>query len=183
VSEKSDISAFNALFNECYRMFVRFANSYLGDRQAAEDIVSDSFAYYWDNRDRLPADVNSKAYILTTVKNKCLNALRHDNVISAASDKMKQHQERVLALRISTLEACDPEELFCSETRRIINETLAKMPEKTRRIFEMSRMEDRTYSQIAASLSLSVKTVEFHIAKALKILGSHLKSDSLCFFI
>jgi RNA polymerase sigma-70 factor (ECF subfamily) len=96
---------------------------------------------------------------------------------------MKQHQERVLALRISTLEACDPEELFCSETRRIINETLAKMPEKTRRIFEMSRMEDRTYSQIAASLSLSVKTVEFHIAKALKILGSHLKSDSLCFFI
>jgi RNA polymerase sigma-70 factor (ECF subfamily) len=183
VSERPDILAFNTLFNEYFKSFVRFAVSYIGDRQASEDIVSDSFTYYWDNRGRLPSDLNAKAYILKTVKNKCLNSLRHKDVINSASEKIKDHQERVQALRISTLEACDPEELFCEDTMRIIRETLSKMPDKTRRIFEMSRMEDKTYGEIAESLSLSVKTVEFHISKALKLLMASLPFGVFVFFL
>ena len=56
-----------------------------------------------------------------------------------------------------------------------LDEALAMMSDKTRRIFIMSRYENKTYPEIAAYFSLSVKSVEFHISKALKILKVKLK--------
>ena len=55
------------------------------------------------------------------------------------------------------------------------DEALEMMPEKTRQIFLMSRYENKTYSEIADHFSLSVKSVEFHISKALKILKDKLR--------
>ena len=89
--------------------------------------------------------------------------------------RIQEHQQRVNSLRIATLEACDPQEIFSSEAGRLVDEALAMMSDKTRRIFIMSRYENKTYPEIAAHFSLSVKSVEFHISKALKILKVKLK--------
>ena len=49
----SDIRNFNNLFNEYYSRFVRFAKVYLKDRPVAEDLVSEAFTLYWENRENL----------------------------------------------------------------------------------------------------------------------------------
>jgi DNA-directed RNA polymerase specialized sigma24 family protein len=76
----SDIRNFNNLFNEYYSRFVRFAMGYLKDRPVAEDFVSEAFTLYWENRENLLPNTNAPAYILTIVKNKCINHLHHEQI-------------------------------------------------------------------------------------------------------
>lgn len=135
----SEIKAFNKLFAEYHGLFVRFANTYLQDEAAAEDIAVEGIMYYWENRHSLSSDSNIPAYILEAIKHKCLNYLRHLRVREDVEQRIQEHQQRVNSLRIATLEACDPQEIFSSEAGRLVNEALAMMSDKTRRIFIMSR--------------------------------------------
>jgi RNA polymerase sigma-70 factor (ECF subfamily) len=171
----SDIRNFNNLFNEYYSRFVRFAMGYLKDQPVAEDFVSEAFTLYWENRENLLPNTNAPAYILTIVKNKCINHLHHEQIRLNAEKEMTEHAEWVLNTRISTLEACDPEDLFSDEMREIVRKTLDKLPLKTRRIFILNRYHGFSYKDIAKKMSLSPKTVEYHISKALSCLRLSLR--------
>ena len=170
-----DIQNFNALFNEYYRRFIRFAIGYLKDEQVAEDFVSEAFTVYWENKDDLLPETNPPAYILTIIKNKCLNHIKHIRIQQRVTDELKDHNEWVLQTKISTLEACDPDFIFSKELQEIIDNTLEKLPEKTQQIFSLSRDKGLTYRDIANRTNLSQKAVEFHISKALHHLRVSLK--------
>jgi RNA polymerase sigma-70 factor (ECF subfamily) len=163
------------LMEEYQGRLVRFAYSYVRDWDVAEDFTIEAFMYYWENRQTLASEANIPAYILTIVKHKCLNHLEHLQVKEVVEEKLRNHAAWELQMRISTLEACEPNELFASEMQEIVRTTLAGLPAQTRRIFSMSRYENKSHKEIAAQCGMSVKGVEFHIAKALKILRQNLK--------
>lgn len=170
-----EIKAFNKLFVDYHGLFVRFANTYIQDSVVAEDMAMEGIVYYWERRHSLAADSNVPAYILEVIKHKCLNHLRHLRVQEEVEERIRRHQQRVNDLRIATLEVCDPQEVFSREAQQLIEEALALMPDKTRKIFIMSRFENKTYQEIADYFSLSVKSIEFHISKALKVMKFKLK--------
>ena len=58
-------------------VFLNFANTYVRDWDVAEDITTEALIYYWENRNTLSEVSNIPAYILTIIKNKSLNYLRH----------------------------------------------------------------------------------------------------------
>ena len=179
----SEIKEFNILYTDYYGLFVRFARTYILDEEDAEDIVMEGLIYYWENRGKLTDQSNIPAYILETIEHKCLNYLRHQRVREETEQYLTEHQTRVNNLRIATLEACDPQEIFSNEAQRLIQEALNSLPEKTREIFILSRYEGNSYQEIAKQYSLSVKSVEFHISKALKILRAKLKDYLMVFFL
>ena len=55
----------------------------------------------------------------------------------------------------------------------VIN-VLNELPEQCRTVFQLSRFEDMKYKEIADKLDISVKTVENHMGKALKLLRTKL---------
>lgn len=149
----------------------------------AEDIYMEAIIQYWEKRYNLPPDTNIPAYILTSVKNKALNHLRHQSIRIDAEDQLYDHRQRELNFRISSLDSCDPSELFTNEVKKIIQDTLNELPEQTRTIFFESRFENKTNREIAAKLGISIKTVEFHISKALKLFRIRLKDYLPVFLI
>lgn len=163
----SDIQSFNCLFNEYYRRFVCFAIGYVHDEQIAEDIVSEAFTAFWENRERLSPTTKPQVYILTIIKNKCLNHLKHIQIREQVKKEINEHADWILSLKISTLEACDPSFLFSDEIQKIIDDTLKKLPSKTRQIFILNRYQGFSYKEIAKRMNLSNKSIEFHISKAL----------------
>jgi RNA polymerase sigma-70 factor (ECF subfamily) len=171
----SDIQSFNQLFNEYYERFIRFAQGYVRERETAEDFVSEAFTLFWENRENLLHDTKPQAYILTIVKNKCLNHLQHVQVRQHVENILSEHESWRLSLSINTLQACDPEFLFSEEMEGIIAETLQSLPKKTRQIFVLNRFEGLSYHEIAVKMNLSVKTIEYHISKALEKLRISLK--------
>ncbi len=72
--------------------------------------------------------------------------------------------------------AAEPEELLeVKEIREVVNRTLEELPEKPAQIFRMSRYEGLKYREIAEKLSISIKTVEANMGKALKIFRKNLQ--------
>ncbi len=182
MNSTQDLIEFNQLFAQHQQRFIRFANSYLQNNELAEDFTADAFMHYWETRGTLKPDTNPPAYILTILKNKCINHLQHQKVRLRVEKQLSDHTQWVLTTRIETLEACEPDELFSKEIQKIVSDTLEALPEKTRRIFTMSRQENFTQKEIAQIIGISSKGVEFHIAKALKIMRCALK-DYLTAFL
>lgn len=175
MNSSKDIHNFNSLFNEYYKRFIRFAIGYVKEEEVAEDFVSEAFTLYWEKRNDLLTETNPQAYILTIIKNKCLNHLKHTQIHQRVTNELRDHSEWVLQTKISNLEACDPDFLFSKELREIIDNTLEKLPKKTQQIFSFSRDHGLTYKEIALKTNLSQKAVEFHISKALQLLRLSLK--------
>ncbi|MDR1171650.1 MAG: RNA polymerase sigma-70 factor [Bacteroidales bacterium] len=171
----SDVQQFNEIFREYRLRYVMFAKSYVKDEFAAEDIVMDALMSYWEKRSELTGISNLYAYILTIVKNMSLNYLEHRQTVMQVQEQIGLHELRELNFRISTLRACEPEELFSTEIMAILEKTLQNLPEQTRRIFTLSRIENRSHREIACMTGISTKAVEFHITKVLKALRVNLK--------
>ena len=169
-----DLVSFNKLFTEYHERFVRFAYTYVDNYMEAEDIVMEAMTYYWENRTRL-FGVNPPASIFTTIKNKCLTYLRDRQYYQAVSEQLQEHAAWKLAIQISTLEACNPEELFSKEMKQLVEHALSKLPEKTRKVFIMRRFEEKSYREIASEMNMSVKGVEYHMNKATESLKKTLK--------
>ncbi|MFA6872333.1 MAG: RNA polymerase sigma-70 factor [Bacteroidaceae bacterium] len=182
MADKSDSNSFNYIYTNYKDRFIRFAYTYVKDMPVAEDLVIDALLYYWENRALLKHEENIPAYLLTTVKHKCLNYLKQQQTHRTIEGTIQVHEEWKLATKIATLEACEPYELFTEEAQEIVNKTLEQLPQRTREIFIMSRMQNKSYKEIAAELGLTTKGVEFHITKALKTLRITLK-DYLPVFI
>lgn len=172
--EMLDLAAFDRLFGEYRPRFIRFAASYVTDAAVAEDIVMESFMAAWERR-ALLSERSLPPYVLVIVRNKCLNHLRARQVRLRAEERLHSHGARMLELRISTLEACEPAQLFSDEARRLVNETLDRLPDRTREVFVRSRFRGESYKEIAVALGTTVKSVEFEISKAMRSLRVSLK--------
>ena len=131
---KADVS-FEELYN-CYKVrFERFAISYIQDRSVAEDIVTDSFVYWWEHRDRVGSkDENPAAYILATIRHKCLNHLRALQVRLRSHNEIRESQSRIVQENIRSLELCDPVHLFAGEVEALVRQSLEELPELTRSV-------------------------------------------------
>lgn len=148
---------------------------YVKEEEKAQDFVSDAFATYWEKREALDEETNAPGYILTIVRNKCLNYLQHRKVRLKAMEELTDHAQWILNTHINTLEACNPEQIFSQEILQIIEKTIEKLPPKTAQVFYMSRFDHLPHREIAEKLGLSTKSIEYHISKALSELRINLK--------
>lgn len=166
--------SFSELYQQYYKRAFLFVKSYVRDSMAAEDITSDTLIKLWQTIKNEQVD-HPQALLLTMLRNNALNHLQHESVKQAAIDSISSRLARDTHYRITSLTACDPQEIFSAEITEIIQRTLLSLPEQTRRVFEMSRYEHKAVKEIATELSISPKAVEYHITRSLKSLRIALK--------
>ena len=176
------LDLFTRFFQENRDKFISFANSYIRNKDDAEDILMEAMITLWENRDKWEENSNLQALLLTIIKNRALNYLAHEQVRLRAEDDINIYRQRELDLRISTLKVCEPDTIFKSEIQHIVQKALLKMPKQSRNIFILSRYKDTPNKAIAKQLGISVKSVEFHITKSLKILRTELKDYLVSIF-
>jgi RNA polymerase sigma-70 factor (ECF subfamily) len=117
-----------------------------------------------------------KAYLLRSVRNACLDELRHQTVIHV--------HEAYAAVTENLLNDVDTEHyILYSELQKYFHKALRQMPEACREAFMLSRDEGLRYHEIAERLHVSVRTIEVRMSKALEMLRVHLKEFFLLFLL
>ena len=166
---EGDIKAFEDVFRRYYSPLCWYAMSITGSMEAAEEIVEELFYGFWRDRERLPLFRSMKSYLYVAVRNQSFQYCEHQEV-------RNKYREFVLSRKGRTQDSNTQEEMEYQELRHLIDATLARMPERRLRIFRMHRMEGKKYAEIASQLSLSVKTVEAEMTKALKALKKEIEN-------
>lgn len=150
---------FESLFRYCFRPLCLYALHYLGDVDAAEDVVQESFTTLWDKLQQGTQVENGRAYLYMAVRNRCL-------------DQLKKKGMQTESLRPNDTYGIidDDDARQRSQTEARLWTAIDSLPPKCREVFILSKRYGLKYEEIADELGLSVNTVRNQISKALRML-------------
>ncbi len=164
--------AFRTLYKENVGYLCHYAESILKNSQLAEDVVDEFFMAIWEKREILRIEKNYKSYFLRSIHNKCLDHLkRKRNKLELYIESLADPKDLTITSKLYE----ESDVLEVQEIRKVINDSIASLPNACRRIFEMSRFQNKKHKEIAKELDVSVNTVEMQIGRALKKIRIKLK--------
>jgi RNA polymerase sigma-70 factor (ECF subfamily) len=160
------------LFQKYYKILCSHAVRFVYSKEIAEDIVSEIFCKFWSDQLYLKVNLSYRAYLFKAVRYGAYNYIRWELSKRKNDVDFANLEEQFKSLR--------PEDtMLIDELSEEINRTIDNLPAQCKKVFMLSRFENRKYSEIAAELGISIKAVEAHISKALDTLRTKLKSSDL----
>lgn len=166
IALKDDEIAFRTLFFQFFSPLCVFAHRYIDGWENCEDIVQETFFKIWKNRKNIEINTSSRNFLITSVKNSCIDFLRKQ-------ETEQSWQQKEIENNASSYTSGDIYSTI--ELEQMLAAALAKLPDNIRIVFEKNRFEGMTYAEIATEHHISVKTVEAYMTKALKHLRVELK--------
>jgi RNA polymerase sigma-70 factor (ECF subfamily) len=159
-------SAYEQLFKEYYKPLTVFASGYLEDLESGKEVVQDLFVYLYEKRKNLVITTSLKSYLYRSVRNRCLNHIKHQQVRKKHQDQMKPELQESENLEDKIRE---------TELEYMVSQIVDQLPPQCKRIYTMSRVTGLSNREIAEQLEISKRTVETQISNALKVLREKLE--------
>ncbi|MBE8724373.1 RNA polymerase sigma factor [Flavobacterium hungaricum] len=166
--KKDDQSAYTEIFERYSRLLVNHAYKMLGSQDEANDVVQEVFLAIWNKRYELTVTGSLSSYLYKAVKNRILNHIAHEKVVSRYADSISDFIENDYVFADSNLRA--------KELEAIIAKEIALLPEKMREVFLLRKVEELSYDEIADQLNITDKTAKQQVYNSVKILREKLKS-------
>lgn len=164
---KGNRKSFEKLFLNTYESLCEYSASVTKNTEDAECAVQDVFVSLWQNRNSLDCDVNIRAFLFRSVKNRSLDIVHYKGIRNKLEDKVMllyQNTESITGITTPSL-------------MKRVQEEVNNLPEKSREVYLLHRRDGLTYAEIAEVLDISIKTVESRMTKALKILRERLEKE------
>ncbi len=164
--ERRDEAWFESLFRAEYRSLYYFAVGIVDSSHVAEELVQDCFLRLWTRRHE-PAAGSVRSYLFRSVRNACYDHLKRQKVRRETNSV--PHHDHIPHSQ-------SPERDYREkEIEDAIADAIDLLPARRREIFLLSRRDGLTYAEIADVLSISIKTVETQMGRALRFLREHLR--------
>jgi RNA polymerase sigma-70 factor (family 1) len=161
-------------FEEIYRRYATLLFRYVADkidgREDCEEIVQETFVWLWSRRESLHHVTELRPYLYGIVKHKIYNHIRH-NIIR------REYAEYFQKFR-NSIDNSNEELTNLSDVLRILDHSIAQLPERCQAAFRMSRIDHMPIAAIAEQMNISSRTVENYITQALK----HLREACAAFY-
>ena len=162
---RGDQKAFDTLFRRYYPMLCAYGHRFV-ELEDAEEIVEDSLLWIWENRETLVIESSLNSYLFKMVYRRALNKLAHIDATQRADTRFYEEMQEMLQ---------DTDYYQIEELAKRIEDAVAALPESYREAFVMHRFRDMSYKEIAETLGVSPKTIDYRIQQALKQLRVDLK--------
>ncbi len=144
---------------------IRFVHS----KEAAEDIVAEIFAVFWQNRIYDKITYSYRAYLYKAVRLRSYNYLKLEMLRPEGLGKKME----AVSADIMTPD----QELQYTELHQKIERIIQQLPPQSRKAYLLKRVEGKKYDEIAHELQISSKAVEALVSRALSKLRSHLQGE------
>jgi RNA polymerase sigma-70 factor (ECF subfamily) len=151
-------ATFTTIYINNHQKLINFLYKKCGCKCESEDLAQEAFFKFWKNRGKVEKGKET-SYLFTIANNLFIDKTRRNKVrMSYRSSISFMQEERT------------PEYVLRMKEQEIkLQENISSMPEKSREVFVMNKLNDMTYNEIASSLELSVKAIEKRMSKALHI--------------
>lgn len=177
--KNGDEKAFETLFWKYNEHVYHFIYSLLYEKSMAEDLTQNVFLKIWEKHETIDVEQNFDAYLFTIAR----NLVYKETENRLLSEKLTESLQR----QLSDADSLTEERIDAESLREYINSLIEELPPSRREIFRLSRHEHLSYREIAERLSISEKTVETQVNRALRFLRDRLSSDGflrvISFFI
>jgi RNA polymerase sigma-70 factor (family 1) len=164
IDNQKEIEDFKKIFDHYYDGLRNFVYYKTGDSDLAEDIVQEVFMKVWSIRSQVVPET-VKSFLYTIAENITKNYYRHQQVVYNFATRYEGE---------SMTEEAD-HEIRREEFHLHLQKTLSEIPEKSRIVFLMNRIDGFTYAEIAERLNLSVKAIEKRMSEAIAIIREKIK--------
>jgi len=141
----------NTIFTLKDEMY-RFAKRFVMSSDEAEDIVQDLMIKFWQKKDELSQFGNIKSYVLKSVKNECLNRLKHHDVKLGFAD-LQLHRAELYSMDVNNLK------------EHIIG-FINQLPEKQKMVIHLKDVEEYDVSEISEMLEMEENAVRVNLMRA-----------------
>lgn len=166
--KEGDYEAMDIFFNRYYNSLCRFGLLYESNADIVEEEVADVFIQLWNRRERLDEVMNPRSYVYVMTKNRMKKRVKTDHY----HESMDETSGLKLALPSVEEQIIEKEQKEIDRSK--ISEILDDIPKKSRLIFELSRVDGLKYREISELLNISPRTVENHMATAIKSISRSL---------
>ena len=160
------VDAFEEIFKRYWEPLYRVAKAKLRSHDEAEEVIQNIFSSLWEKRGLLHIS-NLEYYLHAATRNRILNIIR---------DRIPQEKYwEYYAAFMPTHGDFTDQAVAVDDLHDAVESAVDHLPEKTRQVFRLSRLEGRSNAEIASLLNVSEKAIEYHLTKSLKQLRLHLK--------
>jgi len=162
--KSGDQKSFDLLFQKYYNSLCNYAYLYLKENAQTQELVADVYLKIWNNRQSIEIRTNLKSYFLRSTHNAVISYLRKSRMKTISLTQNDEIDERFEA---------SPETLLINKkTCNLFGKMIGELPKQAGLVFRLHKVDGLTYKQIAEVLELSLKTVENHMGRALKMMRS-----------
>lgn len=171
MNESFDLT-YKLLFRKYYTNLLFYATRIVGEEEA-EDVVQDVFVELWCRQESMDIGDQIQAFLYRAVYTRALNVLKHREVKDTYEAVMLDiHQKRIEFYQPDSNDVV--KRIEDGELRRNLSEAINELPDKCKMVFKLSYLHDMKNKEIAETLGISLRTVEAHMYKALKLLRDRL---------
>lgn len=157
---EGDSMAFEVLYRRYWKKLFVMALNKTQDEEQAKEISQEIFVDIWERRASLNIS-NVAAYLHTAAKFKIISSYKN------------QLQSQIEYLEIPDQSTSD--QLDLKDFEKALLSAVQLLPDKTKEIFVLNRLEQKTVKEISQSLQIPERTIEYHITQALRFLRLHLQ--------
>ncbi len=179
---KGELEAFHHLYIEYYSSLCIYAKNFTRNKEIAEEVVQNVFISMWEHKGHLNIESSLKSFLFVSIRNGCLNHLKHLQVINKFNLYYTQLLKDAQDLFNVSQETGDSL-LMANELEEKISKEIELLPEQCRRIFIMSRFDCLTHQEIADKLGVTINTVHRQTSIALEKLRLALKNYLIIFLL
>lgn len=153
--KKQNREVLEALFMEYFPILTKYAEGFIFDRDACEDIVQGLFVHLWVKSDSIAFSSSIKAYLYQSTKNRCLNHLRDLNI---------RDRHKLLYLE-AVINSNDHDGWIDSEITEKVALAIDSLPPQMSKVFRLKYIHEKKITEIAQNLSISENSVKTHLTR------------------
>ena len=161
-------SQIESLFKTHYTQMYHLALTLLFDEAESKDVVSDVFASLLSGKVVMRAD-NAKAFLLASVRHRCLNVLQHKQVHERFARLLTECTDTLVS--DNTVE----EEMQMEELMSYVRENLSLLEQQ---IFRLRYLRELTCQEVAEALNVRRQTVRTHLKQTVEKIRKYFNSNS-----
>jgi len=166
-----DEMAFNALYWKYSSYVYNFIVSLLYDPTIAEDLTQNVFLKIWERHEDIDPEKGIDNYMFTIARHLVYQETEERMKLIIGPNEIEGLKE----MSDNSLE----ENIDATSLESYLQSVVNQLPSARKEIFQLSRIHHLSNKEIADKLSISEKTVENQITRALKFLKEQLSKDSI----